>query len=90
MNPGKELDDRLIQQYDEAIQGYEKKLRENRAEPFLSFKYYQWFALLFTEYFFDLSSQNPAGLLQELNTFMQESQDFKDMEPYPGRAFLYL
>ncbi|TVQ16375.1 MAG: hypothetical protein EA361_04220 [Bacteroidetes bacterium] len=82
MNPGKELDDRLIQQYDEAIQGYEKKLRENRAEPFLSFKYYQWFALLFAEYFFDLSSQNPAGLLQELNTYMQESQDFKDMEPY--------
>lgn len=82
MNPHKKLDDRLIQQYDEAIQGYEKKLRENRAEPFLSFKYYQWFALLFTEYFFDVSSQKPTGLIGDLNAYLQESQDFKEMEPY--------
>ena len=34
-NSVKLIEDRSIQQYDEAIQGYEKKLRENRAEPWI-------------------------------------------------------
>jgi len=36
-NSIKLVNDRLIQQYDEVIQGYEKKLTENRAEPFFTF-----------------------------------------------------
>jgi hypothetical protein len=81
-NSDKLIEDRAIQEYDEAIQGYEKKLRENRAEPFLTFKYYQWFSLLFTEYFFDVYSNNPTDLINALNLYAQESKDFKQIETY--------
>lgn len=81
-NSEKLIEDRAIQQYDEAIQGYEKKLRKNRAEPFLTFKYYQWFSLLFTEYFFDVYSNNPTVLINSLNQYAQDSRDFKDIEAY--------
>lgn len=81
-NSDKLIEDRAIQQYDEAIQGYEKKLRENRAEPFLTFKYYQWFALLFTEYFFDLYSNNANQLIAKLKEYAEGSKDFKQIEEY--------
>lgn len=81
-NADKRIEDWAIQQYDEAIQGYEKKLRENRAEPFLTFKYYQWFSLLFTEYFFDVYSNNPTDLINALNEYAQDSKDFKEIETY--------
>jgi hypothetical protein len=81
-NSDKLVDDRLIQEYDEAIQNYEKKLRENRAEPFFSFKYYQWFALLFAEYFFDQFSNHQSHFIHELNSFLNESKNFKKIEPY--------
>ena len=76
------VEDRLIQQYDEAIQGYEKRLKENRAEPFFTFKYYQWFSLLFSEYFFDLYSNNQTHFINQLNEYLNESKDFKDIEVY--------
>ncbi|WP_282779550.1 DEAD/DEAH box helicase family protein [Phaeodactylibacter xiamenensis] len=81
-NSDKLIEDHSIRQYDEAIQGYEKKLRENRAEPFLTFKYYQWFALLFTEYFFDLYSNNANQLIAKLNEYAEGSKDFKQIETY--------
>lgn len=81
-NSGKLIEDTSIQQYDEAIQSYEKKLRENRAEPFLTFKYYQWFSLLFTEYFFDLYSHNETLFINQLNHYLSDSKDFKDIESY--------
>jgi hypothetical protein len=81
-NSDKLIEDRSIQQYDEAIQGYEKKLRENQAEPFLTFEYYQWFALLFTEYFFDLYSNNSNQLVAKLNDYAEGSKDFKQIEKY--------
>ena len=82
VNPGKRVDDALIRQYDEAIQGYEKQLRDNRAEPFLTFKYYQWFALLFTEYYFERYSASPEQLTADLDAFRHASDDFRAMEPY--------
>ncbi len=83
-NPKKKVKDIQIREYDEAIQGYEKKLRENRAEPFFSFKYYQWLSLLFTEYFFDVLSSQKEILIQQLNTFLESDTDFKDVENYTG------
>ena len=83
-NPKKKVKDIQIREYDEAIQGYEKKLRENRAEPFFSFKYYQWLSLLFTEYFFDVLSSQKEVLIQRLNTFLESDTDFKDVENYTG------
>ncbi len=81
-NSDKFIEDRAIQQYDEAIQGYEKKLRENRAEPFLTFKYYQWFALLFTEYFFDHYSNNANQFIAKLNDYAEGSKDCQQLEAY--------
>ncbi len=81
-NSDKHIEDSLIKLYDEAIQGYEKQLRDNRAEPFLTFKYYQWFSLLFTEYYFDLYSNNSANLINQLNQYMQDCKDFKEIEAY--------
>jgi hypothetical protein len=81
-NSKKKVEDTLIQLYDEAIQGYEKKLRENRAEPFFSFKYYQWFSLLFTEYFFDLFSSQKDMLIQQLNVLLEKETDFKNIEKF--------
>lgn len=68
--------------YDEAILGYERKLRENRAEPFFSFKYYQWFALLFTEYFLDNIAHNIEVFVTSLNAYRQEISEFEDFEGY--------
>lgn len=76
------IENQTIFTYDEAIQGYEKKLRENRAEPFLSFKYYQWFSLLFTEFYLDQYSQNPESLVSNLNAYKHASKDFKNIEDY--------
>lgn len=81
-NSNKQVADRVIQEYDDAIQGYEKKLRENRAEPFLSLKYYQWLSLLFTEYFFDQYSNNTSNFLKALNHYLQDHKDFKKIDPY--------
>lgn len=81
-NSKKKVEDNLIQLYDEAIQGYEKKLRENRAQPFFSFKYYQWFSLLFTEYFFDLYSSQKDLLIQQINVLLEKEADFKNIEPF--------
>jgi len=75
---GRKVSDHEIRQYDEAILGYEKKLRDNRAEPFLHLKYYQWFSLLFTEYYFDRFSNNADGLLRDLNEYLTVNQEEYD------------
>ena len=81
-NSDKLIDDRAIQGYDEAIQLYEKRLRENRAEPFFSFKYYQWFALLFTEYFFDIYHNNKDLLIRSLNEYLEADSNFREVEKF--------
>ncbi len=68
--------------YDEAIQGYEKKLREHRAEPFFTLKYYQWLALLFTEYYLDRYASDKTVFIRDLNAFMRQCSDFKEMDDY--------
>jgi hypothetical protein len=83
-NSGKLIDDRIIQGYDEAIRQYEKRLRENRAEPFFSFKYYQWFALLFTEFFFDVYHNNKDQLINGLNEYLEADSNFREVEKFTG------
>ena len=74
------IDNQTLFIYDDAIQEYEKKLRENRAEPFFSFKYYQWFSLFFTEYFFDQYKNNQSGFIKDLNAFRERDHDFRKMD----------
>ena len=78
----KTLDNRLLLQYDESISQYEKRLRTNRSEPQLTFKYYQYFSLLFTEYFFDRLSTNSNTLLKDLNEFKKRIDDFQRIENF--------
>ncbi len=64
-------EDELIH-YDEIIREYEDRMRKNRSNPQLTFQYYQYFSILFTEYFFDRLSNDKAKLLAELNFFTAE------------------
>lgn len=74
----RKLPDQDVARYDEAILGYEKKLRDNRAEPYLHFKYYQWFALFFSEYYFDRYAQDAVGLLADLNDYLTTHKEHYD------------
>lgn len=61
-----------LKRYDEAIKGYEDKLKANRNETDFSLKYFQYFAILFTEYFFDKLSSNKLQMLSDLNAFTRQ------------------
>ncbi len=61
-----------LKRYDEAIKGYEDKLKANRNETDFSLKYFQYFAILFTEYYFDKLTSNKAQLLSDLNFFASQ------------------
>ena len=78
----KSIDDSRLLAYDEAIRHYETRLKAHRAEPFLTFKYYQFFSLLFTEYYFDRLSENAEDLLACLNSFKNGHADFRTLEDY--------
>lgn len=76
------LDQQTLLQYDEAILGYEEKLRVNRAEPALSLKYYQWLALLYSEYFLDQLSSDEIRFRHSLNEFKNSNRDFQGIADY--------
>jgi hypothetical protein len=70
---GKEINmpEHDLKRYDEAIKGYEDKLKSNRNETDFSLKYFQYLAILFSEYYFDKLASNKILLLQELNEFAE-------------------
>lgn len=76
------VDQATLLNYDDAIRVYEERLRTNRAEPKLTFKYFQWFSLLFTEYYFDRLTTDTKKLLDDLNEFKNSNEDFLDIEDY--------
>ena len=76
------IDNTILYGYDEAIQAYEKRLRDNRAEPFFTFKYYQWFSLLFTEYYLDQFVNNKTLFVDSLNAFKHTHKDFHKIDDY--------
>ncbi|MBN2420188.1 MAG: DEAD/DEAH box helicase family protein [Deltaproteobacteria bacterium] len=78
----KSVDDRTLLRYDEAIREYEVRLRAHRAEPFLSFKYFQFFTLLFTEYYFDRFNANAKEFLEALNAFKNRHDSFEKIDDY--------
>lgn len=78
----KPIDDRSLLGYDETIKGYEERLRRNRAEPFFTFKYFQYLALLFTEFYFDRISENRDAFVLSLNTFKNSNGDFTRIEDF--------
>ncbi|MGH7381116.1 MAG: DEAD/DEAH box helicase family protein [Candidatus Methylomirabilales bacterium] len=74
---GLRIDRRALADYDLRILGYEVRLAKNRrAEPFRTFKYFQYLALLYTEIFLDRLTADPKAFLQELNAFRAGKADF--------------
>lgn len=78
----RQVSDNALLQYDDAIRQYEQELVRHRAEPYLSLKYYQYFALLFTEYFLDELANRPMQLLHSLNACKAGHKDFDSLPAY--------
>lgn len=80
---GLRIDRRTLADYDLHILGYEARLAKNRrAEPFRTFKYFQYLALLYSEVFLDCLTTDPKAFLLELNAFRASKADFTDIPAF--------
>ena len=70
---GNTIPEGKLRQYDDNIRKYFQKLKKNREEK-ISFKYYQYLALLFSEIYLDSYFQNPIKLLNELNQWVDQAK----------------
>ncbi|MFC3157909.1 DEAD/DEAH box helicase family protein [Chryseobacterium arachidis] len=61
----------MLQTYDENIVRYTKQISENR-EELITWKYFQYLSLLFTEVYLDKYFQNKVKLLADLNEYVAE------------------
>jgi len=68
---GNTIPEGKLRQYDDNIRKYFQKLKRSREEE-LSFKYYQYLALLFSEIYLDNYFQNPIKFLNELNQWVEQ------------------
>jgi hypothetical protein len=76
----------LLYQYDQNIYSHTRTISSNRNEP-ISWKYFQYLALLFTEIYLDRYFTDRELLLQELNTyftekFLKDANTYKELTPY--------
>lgn len=68
---------RNLADYDLRVMDYEARLaKRRRAEPFRSFKYFQYLALLYTEIYLDQLTTDSAEFLRKLNAFRASKLDF--------------
>jgi hypothetical protein len=80
---GVTIEVRSLEEYDRRIMEYEAVLAKKRkAEPFKSFKYFQYLTLLYTEVFLDRLTADPARFLQELNAFRANKADFSEIPDF--------
>lgn len=70
---GNTIPEGKLRQYDDNIRKYFQKLKRSREEK-ISFKYYQYLALLFSEIYLDSYFQNPIKFLNELNQWVQQAK----------------
>jgi len=68
-----------IDQYDQNIAEYEKKLREDREED-IQLKYYQYLSLLFTEIYLDLFFNDKEKLESEFSEFIENKRKELDAD----------
>lgn len=72
-----------LARYDLRIMEYEARLaKSRRSEPFKSFKYFQYLALLYIEIFLDCLTENPTVFLHELNAFRAGKADFAEIPDF--------
>ena len=71
--------------YEENIVRHTQAINEKRHRPVV-WKYYQWLTLLFVEIYLDRFFSNKEGLLNELNTFVEQFNahwsEYTDVPPY--------
>lgn len=67
-------------EYDSIILEYEDKIKKARNNPKFELKYFQYFTILFTEYFFNKISSNKIELINNLNHFSQEYCDAENID----------
>jgi len=70
-------------EYDEAIREYVERLRQNRRQPDFNLKYFQYLAVLFTEFFLDKYYNGRERFLIELNEFLEEFNNKNGTEISP-------
>ncbi|WP_291068765.1 MULTISPECIES: DEAD/DEAH box helicase family protein [unclassified Empedobacter] len=73
----------MLQTYDENIVRYTKQISEKRSE-LITWKYFQYLSLLFTEVYLDKYFQNKVKLLADLNEFVNEF-NLKQAEAKEGK-----
>jgi hypothetical protein len=80
---GVKIEPRTLEEYDRRVMEYEAELaKKRRAEPFKSFKYFQYLALLYTEIFLDRLTADPAVFVRELNAFRASKSDFVEIPDF--------
>ncbi len=72
--PTEQLNKDMLRMYDENIVRYTKEISEDR-EELITWKYFQYLSLLFTEVYLDKYFSNKAKLLAELNHYVKEYND---------------
>jgi len=74
----------LLLRYDEAIREYMERLRQNRRQPNLNLKYFQYLAVIFTEMFLDRYYNDREKFLIELNEFLKRfnSENESEISPF--------
>jgi hypothetical protein len=76
-----------LEEYDRHVMDYEAGLaKRRRAEPFRSFKYFQYLALLYTEVFLDRITAGPVAFLREINAFRASKTDFMPTTASPSSS----
>lgn len=68
--------ERELRTYDDNIKQHLSSINDKRTQPIV-LRYFQYLTLLYTEIFLDWKFNRPAGLLQQLNTFVQKRNDVK-------------
>lgn len=71
MYNSEQLTSTMLQTYDENIVRYTKRISEKR-EEIITWKYFQYLSLLFTEVYLDKYFRNKVKLLADLNEFVKE------------------
>jgi hypothetical protein len=83
--PQAKLTKEILLRYEENIVRHTEAINEQRTRP-ITWKYYQWLSLLFTEVYLDRYFNQPGALLEELNAYVvqfnQHYPDHQDMKPY--------
>ena len=83
--PGFRISREMLLAYEENIVRHTQAINEKR-EPRIEWKYYQWLTLLFVEIYLDRFFGNREGLLNELNAFVKRFNrrwsECKNVPPY--------